>query len=77
MTSSGSLISRAGLLQICLGLGFLLKDVNIVQLTEEGDHKKETPGHIVGSSWGSDELDVFSKYITRANDKVNKALTSR
>lgn len=76
MTSSGHPVSRTQLLQICLGLGLLLKDANLIQYTEEGDHAKETPKFIINSDWGTTELDGFGKYIKKVQGDISKSPTA-
>ena len=75
LTNSGALVSRAALLQICLGMGLLLRDAETIHFTEADGHEEGTPGHIVESSWGLDEVDEFSAFIKRVNSKVNEVPT--
>jgi len=70
ITGSGKRANKATLLRICLGLGILLKDANLIQYTEEGGHSDETPGYIMQSAWGIDEVDTFSKYIKELRTEV-------
>lgn len=72
---SGTLRNRATLLRICLGCGFLLKDANLIQFTEDGDYDEGTPGYIMQSSWGKEEVDEFSAYISKVKAAVTKAAT--
>ena len=72
---SGKLVSRAILFRICLGLGLLLKDANLIQFTEEGGYSDETPGYIVQSTWGTDEVDYFSAYILKVKTNLSRPST--
>ena len=72
---SGKLVSRAILFRICLGLGLLLKDANLIQFTEEGGYSDETPGYIVQSTWGTDKVDYFSAYILKVKTNLSRPST--
>ena len=76
MTSSGNPGGRTQLLQICLGIGLLLKDANLIQYTEDGDHAEETPKYITESNWGITELDAFGKYIKKVQGNISKSPTA-
>lgn len=73
--SSGKHIGRATLLRICLGLGFLLKDANLIQFTEDGGHSEGTPGYIMESVWGTEEVDCFSSYIVKVKTGLSRPST--
>ena len=60
---------------ICLGLGLLLKDANLIQFTEEGGYSDETPGYIVQSTWGTDKVDYFSAYILKVKTDLSRPST--
>ena len=73
--SPGKLVNRETLLQICLGLGLLLRDANLIQFTEDGEHSDETPPYIIQSIWETREMDSFSGYIKRLWADISKSLT--
>jgi hypothetical protein len=71
LISPGKPISRVVFLRICLGLGFLLKDVNLIQFTEDGGHSEDTPGYIVQSAWGEKELEAINEYILKVKSDLS------
>lgn len=62
LDESENIINRAGLLEICLGIGFTTRDAQLIQFTE-GDHSEGTPDFIVNSVWGINEFNAFQNYI--------------
>ena len=64
LDASGGLVSRAPLLEICLGMGIIWGDAHLIQFIE-GDHTEETPDYIVSSTWGIEEYNIFGDYIER------------
>jgi len=75
LISPGKLVNRESLLQICLGLGLLLRDANLIQFTEDNRYPDETPDYIVQSIWETRELDAFTGYVKRLWTDINKSLT--
>jgi hypothetical protein len=49
LDSSGDLVTRAILLQICLGVGIIAKDAHLIQFTE-GKHTNKIPRQVPTSS---------------------------
>ena len=76
LTSHGSPVNRATLLRICLGVGLLLKDANLIHYTEDEGHDEETPVHITQSDWGIGEVDMFSDYLRKVKADVSEPSTS-
>ena len=62
LDNSGDLVSRAALLEICLGMGIIWKDTHLIQFME-GDHTDNTPGHIISSSWTVNDYNTFGDYV--------------
>jgi len=57
------LLDRESLLQICLGVGYLLRDAKLIQFTEDGCFPEEVPVHITQSTWGLTEVDIFTEFV--------------
>lgn len=77
LDNSGNLIKRAGLLEICVGVGIVVKDAQLIQFME-GDHDETTPDHIISSHWGLEEYDVFQNYTERLyKDLLHSIASSR
>lgn len=73
LTSANKLVDRAALLEICLGLGLLLKDAALIQFTE-GEHHEETPSYIAQSSWETKEYNAFQEYLEKIWGDVEQTL---
>jgi len=71
--SVGKLVSRSSLLQICLGLGILIKDATQIQCAEDNIHPDGTPPYIQQSVWGIKELDEFKGYAKRFCASINRS----
>ena len=76
LMSNGNPASRAILLQICLGVGLLLKDANLIHYTEDDGHNEETPVHILQSDWGIHEVDMFGDYLRKVKADISEPLAS-
>jgi len=63
LTSDSEHVNKTTFFRICLGMGIILKDVNLIQFTEEGGHSEETPAYITQSAWGTPELLAFGDYF--------------
>ena len=55
-------MSRAALVEICLGMGIIWKDAHLIQFME-GDHTDDTPAHIISSSWMVNDCNTFGDYV--------------
>ena len=75
LTSSEKLVNKATLLQICLGLGLLLRDATLIQFTEEGGHDEETLSFISQSAWTTKEYDAFHGYLKKVWARVEISIT--
>ena len=64
LNQSGNIINRAGLLEICLGIGIATRDAHLIHFTE-GDHTEGTPIFIIRSFWALDEFNKLQDYIDR------------
>ena len=76
LTSHGNPASRATLLRICLGVGLLLKDANLIHYTEDEGHDEETPVHITQSGWGIREVDMFTEYLQKVKADISGPIPS-
>ena len=62
-------MSRAALLEICLGIGILAGDAEIIQFYE-GGYPEGTPDYICSSSWDVGDYDKFQEYTGRLNKDI-------
>jgi hypothetical protein len=69
LDDSEKLVNRATMLDICLGVGILLGDSQLVLFTED-DISGDLPEYIGASQWSITEHDKFHDYIC----KLHKAL---
>jgi len=69
LDESGELVSRATLLEICLGMGIIWGDAHLIQFIE-GDHTEETPDYIVSSPWTITTYNAFGDYIERLHKEL-------
>jgi len=66
----GEPVNKTTLLQICLGMGILLKDANLIQFTEEGGHNDDTPAYIMQSTWEANVLVMLNNYISNIRGEL-------
>jgi len=64
-------VGKETLLQICLGVGTLLKDATLIQFNE-GEYSEGTPDHIKDSAWeGVPQMEEFQGYLRELRQDVS------
>lgn len=72
LTSSGELVNRATLERICLGVGIIMSDAQLIQFTEDEDFG-QAPDYIATSHWAGVEYGKIHDYIHRLHKDLSVA----
>jgi hypothetical protein len=75
LNSSGELVNRATLQQICLGVGIITGDAHFIQFSEDEEFRP-VPDHISTSPWGGTEYGKVHAYIHQLQEDVSSAAES-
>jgi hypothetical protein len=71
LEESGGLVDKPALLEICLGIGILLKDIHLIQFTED-EFPEGTPDYICHSSLELSDSDELHLYLTILRDDLSR-----
>ena len=51
-------------------MGIILGDAHLFLFTEDGEHAKETPAHILNSPWTLSNYNKFQNYIQKLQEDL-------